>query len=191
MRSKPPRSARVAWAWLQGTPLRRRRLRQILRMLDGCAPRGATLLDVGGGSGVGSEEAVRVAPSGTYARVIVIDPQRGMLERGQRRPRGTLRRDWLRGTGALLPLADRSADVLVSFGVLCCMEDSAVARAVTEFWRVLRPGGYWLLGVPRGWAPTSDVEFRTAGFVVVRQQRPGRVLYRRPAAPPGELTPRA
>ncbi len=48
-------------------------------MLDGRVARGSVLLDTGGGTGVGAEEAARRAPPGTYRRTIVLDPQRGML----------------------------------------------------------------------------------------------------------------
>jgi len=131
---------------------------------------------------VATDEAVRSAPPGAYARCAVVDPQRGMLARGSRTNDPPFAAARVRGTGARLPFADASADVLLSLGVLCCMEESDVARAVSELWRVARPGGHCVLGIPRGWAEFCDPLFRTAGFEVVARLRPGRVLYRRPAS---------
>jgi hypothetical protein len=62
------------------------------------------------------------------------------------------------------------------------MEESDVPRAISELYRVTRPGGYCLLGVPKGWAGFTDPLFRSAGYEIVLQQRPGRVLYQRPTS---------
>ena len=183
MRRPLPPSARVAWAWLQGLPWRRRRLRRIFRMLDGRTPHSGTLVDIGGGVGVGTEEAVRSAPSGTYARCVVLESQRGMLARTVLQHGRPASYRPVRGSGDGLPFADGSADVLVSLGVLCCMEESDVPRAVTELGRVLRPGGYCVLGVPRGWASFIEPMFRSAGFREVGRLRPGCALYQRPLSP--------
>lgn len=150
---------------------------------------GGTLADVGGGAGVGTEMAVRVAPIGAYSRTIVLDPQRGMLERARRRREVRRRPELVRGSGTRLPFADQSVDVVLSFGVLCCMDQSDVPRAVTELWRVLRPGGYCVLGIPKGWAPSTDPMFRTAGFQPIREQRPGRTLFQRPSGRAKEFSP--
>lgn len=161
-------------------------------MLDGRTPHAGTLVDVGSGIGVGTEEAVRLAPVGAYTVTMVLDPQRGMLLRA--RPRGgdgpaTPR---VLANGYRLPLADACADVVLSLGVLCCMRASDVPRAVAELARVARPGGYCVLGVPVGWAPTTEPLFSAAGFTPVHALRPGRVLYRRGGArdaAPGPVTP--
>jgi ubiquinone/menaquinone biosynthesis C-methylase UbiE len=123
------------------------------------------------------EEAVRVAAKGSYSRCIGLDPQLGMLRRGAR---GSVTADRVRGTGSQIPLADGSAEVVLSLGVLCCMQGSDVSRAVSELWRIARPCGYCLLGVPRGWHATTDPLFRAVGFGHVAQPRPGRALYQRP-----------
>ena len=153
-------------------------------MMEGRTPAAGTLVDVGGGTGVGTREAVRTAPAGAYARCVVLDPQRGMLLRGSRKWKPGPAIAWVRGAGDRLPLPDASVDLLVSFGVLCCMEESDVPRAVSELFRVTRAGGFCLLGVPKGWAAFTDPLFRGAGFSAVRQQRPGRVLYQRPPPSP-------
>jgi ubiquinone/menaquinone biosynthesis C-methylase UbiE len=184
MRRPTPLSARAEWAWLQTLPLRRRRLRRMLALMDGRTSAGGTLVDVGGGIGVGAEEALRVAPVGAYARVVELDPQRAMLVRGTLRRKTHPLPTWLCGSGAHLPLADGSADLLLSFGVLCCMAESDVPRAISELYRVARPGGYCLLGVPRSWASFTGPLFRSAGFRWVAELRPGRALYERPAGRP-------
>ena len=153
-------------------------------MMDGRFPNGATLADVGGGTGVAAHEAFRLAPPGAYVRRVVLDAQRGMLVRGARGSSPASATEWVRGTGSRLPLADGSVDLVLSLGVLCCMESADVPRAVSELHRVVRPGGYCLLGLPRGWAAFAEPLFVSAGFRRAAQQRPGRVLYQRPPLPP-------
>jgi SAM-dependent methyltransferase len=161
-------------------------------MMDGLTPRSGTLVDVGSGIGVGTEEAVRVAPAGTYAVTVLLEPQRGMLLHTRRGRAPSPGAERILAAGDRLPFADASVDVLLSLGVLCCMRATDVPRAVSELSRVARPGGYCVLGVPPGWAPTTDPLFAAAGFTAVRSLRPGRVLYRRFARPDsaaGPVTP--
>jgi SAM-dependent methyltransferase len=181
MRSPLPVSARVRWAWLQGLPLRRRRLRRILGLLEGRTPHSGTLVDVGGGTGVGTDAAVRTAPPGAYRVQIVLEPQLGMLRRGTLAHPDRTDIAWVRGSGSRLPLPNDSVDVVLSLGVLCCMRPSDVPPAVAELGRVVRPGGYCVLGVPRGWADYCEPLFRGAGFRQIRAQRPGRGLFQRVA----------
>lgn len=179
MRSPLPVSARVRWAWLQGLPLRRRRLRRILRMLEGRTPHSGTLVDVGGGTGEGTDAAVRTAPPGAYRTQIVLDPQSGMLLRGTRARNDRIRIGWVRGSGSRLPFPNGSVDVVLSLGVLCCMRPTDVPAAVAELGRVLRTDGYCVLGVPRGWADYCEPLFRGAGFRQVDALRPGRAVFQR------------
>jgi SAM-dependent methyltransferase len=177
-----PLPGRVRWAWLLGLPWRRRRVRRILSMLRGFSPPGGVLLDVGGASGVGAEEAVRLAPPGTYRRRIVLDPQRGMLVRARPHPERSDALDLVQGDAIRLPVPDQSVDVVLSLGVLCCMTDEAVPLAVSETWRVLRPEGLAVVSVPLRRGDADDPLFRDRGFRRVARLRPGRSLYQRPSA---------
>ena len=51
------------------------------------------------------------------------------------------------GTVASLPFASASIDVVVSFDVLYCLEDRAEEDAISEMFRVLRPGGAIVVNV--------------------------------------------
>jgi ubiquinone/menaquinone biosynthesis C-methylase UbiE len=155
-------------------------VRRILGLLRGRVPPDSVLVDVGGGTGVGAEEAARVVPVGTFRRRIVFDPQREMLARARARSSRHSPAVPVVADAVSLPLPDGSIDVLLSLGVLCCMTDEAVPRAVAETWRVLRPGGLAVVAVPLRRGDADDPLFRSAGFVRVARLRPGRSLYRRP-----------
>ena len=45
------------------------------------------------------------------------------------------------GSVAALPFADQSVDLATSFDVLYCLDETTERRALTEMWRVLKPGG--------------------------------------------------
>jgi SAM-dependent methyltransferase len=51
------------------------------------------------------------------------------------------------GSVAALPFAGASMDVAVSFDVLYCLEDAAEKDAISEMFRVLRPGGALIVNV--------------------------------------------
>jgi ubiquinone/menaquinone biosynthesis C-methylase UbiE len=161
-------------------PWRRRRVRRILGLLLGRVRENSVLVDVGGGTGVASEEVMRVLPPGTLRRRLVLDPQRGMLVRARARSTRLGTAEVAVADAVALPLPDRSVDVVLSLGVLCCMTDDAVPRAVSETWRVLRPGGFAVVAVPLRRGDSDDPAFRAAGFVRLEQLRAGRSLYQRP-----------
>jgi SAM-dependent methyltransferase len=46
------------------------------------------------------------------------------------------------GSVAALPFADASVDLATSFDVLYCLDDATERRAISEMWRVLKPGGF-------------------------------------------------
>jgi SAM-dependent methyltransferase len=91
----------------------------------------------------------------------------------------------VQGTVAALPFADTSVDLTTSFDVLYCLDDREERLAVSEMWRVLKPGGVALVNVAaldllRGSHSTLTMERRrytpsrliallnAAGFVVTR-----------------------
>jgi len=104
-------------------------------------PRGR-LVDVGAGTGTLARAAVARWPG---FRATAIDPSPGMLATGQREAARTLgspaarRLTWHIGTAERLPLADGSADVVVSSFAFQYLR-SRIA-ALREAYRVLRPGG--------------------------------------------------
>jgi SAM-dependent methyltransferase len=53
----------------------------------------------------------------------------------------------VQATVAALPFADASVDLTTSFDVLYCLDDETERRALSEMWRVLKPGGLVLVNV--------------------------------------------
>ncbi len=98
----------------------------MMRLLD--PPAGATLLDVGCGSGHFSR---RFAAAGL--RVTGLDPDPAMLDYARKLGGGV---DYLRGTATALPLPDRSCDYVTAVTSLCFIADAP--RALRELWRVAR-----------------------------------------------------
>lgn len=97
------------------------------------------LLDVGCGTGLLSARIARALPG---CGVVGCDFSRGMLERaaaGRRSAR------WVRGDALRLPFADASFDVLVSTEAFHWFPDQPAA--LTEFRRVLEPGGRLLVSL--------------------------------------------
>lgn len=110
-------------------------------MMDWLAPRpGQRLLDVAGGTGDVSFRFVERAGEGAAA--VVCDMTESMLIEGrQRAEAGAMasRLDWVVGDAMALPFPDNSFDVYtISFGI---RNVTRVQDALTEAYRVLRPGG--------------------------------------------------
>ncbi|MDD4931846.1 MAG: class I SAM-dependent methyltransferase [Methylacidiphilaceae bacterium] len=97
---------------------------------------GATVLDVGTGTGLLAREALALV--GPHGRVLGVDPSPGMLNE-VREPRLQL----LRGSAEALPVPDASCEFLSMGYALRHLRD--VHAAFAEFYRVLRPGGRLLL----------------------------------------------
>jgi ubiquinone/menaquinone biosynthesis C-methylase UbiE len=95
---------------------------------------GRNVLDVACGTGILAREAVmRTAPEG---RVTGLDCNEGMLDVARRRDPAI---EWISGTAEVLPFADAHFDAVVSqFGLMFFEEPAA---ALSEMWRVLKPGG--------------------------------------------------
>ena len=96
--------------------------------------RGDHVLDVACGTGVLTREVAHYAGPAGSATGLDLDP--GMLTVAR-----TLSRDlrWLHGSAEELPFADASFDVVVSQFGLMFVPDRP--RALSEMWRVLKPGG--------------------------------------------------
>lgn len=100
---------------------------------------GETVVEVGSGAGLDAILAARqVGPGG---RVIGVDMTEAMLEKARRNAAllGLGHVEFRHGLAEALPVADASADVVISNGVInLCPDKGAVYR---EAFRVLKPGG--------------------------------------------------
>lgn len=109
-------------------------------MMDWLAPRpGQRLLDVAGGTG---DIAFRFLKRAPRAEAMVLDLTASMLEAGRTRAEAEAmagRIDWIVGDAMALPFEDNSFDVYtISFGI---RNVTRIADALSEAYRVLRPGG--------------------------------------------------
>ena len=100
---------------------------------------GDTVVDIGAGSGMDSFLAARAV--GPRGRVIAVDMTDAMLERGRESAAlsGMPWVEYRKGLAEALPVADGSADLVISNGVInLALDKDQVFR---ETFRVLRPGG--------------------------------------------------
>ncbi len=109
-------------------------------MMDWLAPRpGQRLLDVAGGTG---DVAFRFLKRAKTGSAVVCDLTEPMLIEGRKRAeadRMAEALDWVVGDAMALPFADNSFDVYtISFGI---RNVTRIADALSEAFRVLRPGG--------------------------------------------------
>jgi demethylmenaquinone methyltransferase/2-methoxy-6-polyprenyl-1,4-benzoquinol methylase len=109
-------------------------------MMDWLAPRpGQRLLDVAGGTGDIAFRFLKRAPTATAT---VLDMTESMLVEGRKRAEADRladRLDWVVGDAMALPFAAGSFDVYtISFGI---RNVTRIADALSEAFRVLRPGG--------------------------------------------------
>jgi demethylmenaquinone methyltransferase / 2-methoxy-6-polyprenyl-1,4-benzoquinol methylase len=109
-------------------------------MMDWLAPRaGQRLLDVAGGTG---DVAFRFLKRAPRATAVVCDLTEPMLIEGRKRAEAEKladRLDWVVGDAMALPFPDASFDTYtISFGI---RNVTRTADALTEAYRVLRPGG--------------------------------------------------
>jgi demethylmenaquinone methyltransferase / 2-methoxy-6-polyprenyl-1,4-benzoquinol methylase len=109
-------------------------------MMDWLAPRpGQQLLDVAGGTGDVAFRFLKRAPGATAT---VLDMTESMLVAGRQRADADKmadRLDWVVGDAMALPFPNNSFDVYtISFGI---RNVTRIEDALTEAYRVLRPGG--------------------------------------------------
>jgi SAM-dependent methyltransferase len=100
---------------------------------------GETVVDLG--SGAGFDAVLAAAMVGTGGRVIGVDMTPMMLDKARRNADllGLSNVEFREGFLEALPIADQTADVVISNGVINLCPDKAVALA--EAYRVLKPGG--------------------------------------------------
>ncbi|MEX2271108.1 MAG: methyltransferase domain-containing protein [Vicinamibacterales bacterium] len=102
-------------------------------------PEGATVVDVGCGAGM--DLLVSAGRVGAAGAAIGVDMTDDMLARARdgAREAGLSNVELRTGDATALPIADHTADVVMSNGVLNLVPDKA--RAAAEMFRVLKPGG--------------------------------------------------
>lgn len=100
---------------------------------------GDAVIDLGCGAGIDTLLAARQVSPGGYA--VGLDTLPEMLEQAKANARdgGITNVEWLRGELESIPLPDASVDVAISNGVLNLSPRKG--RAMSEIFRVLRPGG--------------------------------------------------
>jgi SAM-dependent methyltransferase len=105
----------------------------------GLPERGATVVDIGAGSGMDTFLAAKAV--GADGRVIAVDMTEAMLQRGRDNVAltGLRQIEYRSGFAESLPVDDASVDLVISNGVVNLAPDKALV--FREAFRVLRPGG--------------------------------------------------
>ncbi|ORC34141.1 arsenite S-adenosylmethyltransferase [Marispirochaeta aestuarii] len=100
---------------------------------------GDTVVDLG--SGAGNDAFLALAETGPQGRVIGVDMTPAMITKAREiaRKRGLYNVEFILGEIEAIPLADESADWVLSNCVLNLVPDKA--RAFVEILRILKPGG--------------------------------------------------
>ncbi len=100
---------------------------------------GDTVVDLG--SGAGNDAFLALAETGPQGRVIGVDMTPAMITKAREiaRKRGLYNVEFILGEIEAIPLADESADWILSNCVLNLVPDKA--RAFVEILRILKPGG--------------------------------------------------
>jgi SAM-dependent methyltransferase len=134
---------------------RRRRLRLYRRIMGAHA---RDVLEVGCGTGDLTCALARTAP-----HVVAIDlssPELGLARmRAERYPEMASRIEFIRMNAMRLELADASFDFAVSTSMIEHLHPDDVDRHLREVWRVLRPGGRYLVWCPNRLGHHKDRPF--------------------------------
>jgi ubiquinone/menaquinone biosynthesis C-methylase UbiE len=128
-----------AWARLTESTARRRVLE-----LASVRP-GDDVLEVAVGTGV---QLVRLAEANDRGRAVGLEPSAGMLRQARRRIDAAGlgdRVELIEGSALDLPFADETFDLLVNGYMLDLLPRDEIPHALSEFKRVLRPGGRLVL----------------------------------------------
>ena len=138
------------------------------------------VLDAGCGNGnllmrsLKNENGIAVADRADL-QVIGMDFSGNMLGRAALRAGGDDRAGFLQGSVTSLPFRDQSFERVVSSGVLTCLPNShAAARALQEFYRVLKPEGVLVV----------DFFSRISHYTLIRKH-----LFRESINPPEYVSP--
>ena len=132
----------------------RDRYREIASAIAAEAPAGATVVDLGSGTG---EVLVRVAELAPSLELTGVDVDAGMVARARRKAAGRASGaagrlpQFVVADAAALPIADESVDLVVSSYAIHHVPDRHAARA--EILRILKPGGraiIWDVVSPHG-----------------------------------------
>jgi len=138
------------------------------------------VLDAGCGNGNLLLRALKNEKSKAEAKspalqIIGMDFSSNMLGRAALRAADEKRAGFLQGSVTSLPFQDQSFDRVVSSGVLTCLPNTqAAARALQEFYRVLKPEGVLVV----------DFFSRTSHYTRIRKH-----LFREPINPPEYVSP--
>lgn len=134
-------TARILDESYEGSDFRLRRL----TTLSALAPRaGESIADVGCGSGLLALELSRAV--GRDGSVIAIDPSAEMRAAAERRCGARANVRIVNGAIGALPLPDESIDAAVALQVFEYLDRAAMAAALADFARALRPGGRLVIG---------------------------------------------
>ncbi|MGW4772575.1 class I SAM-dependent methyltransferase [Nocardia sp. NPDC004278] len=120
---------------------RRGRVYRQLAELSG-ARDGHHVLDIGCGTGYLTRQLAAVVGAGT---VVGVDPSAKVLERARATTKET-NCTYIVGVAESLSATDESFDVVANCLMLHHLPEELRARALSEMWRVLRPGGRLLIG---------------------------------------------
>lgn len=158
-------------------------------MLDSILPekRNRRVLDAGCGTGGMMSWLERYAPQ---ANIVGLDFSNEALRFSAMQPN----RQLVRGSASQLPFVDSTFDLVTCFDVLQHVNEGEDARAIAEFYRILRPGGIafvrvaayqWLrsghddaIAVQRRYAlPQMAAHLRSAGFEIRRATYANTLLF--------------
>lgn len=122
-------------------------------------PDGGEIVDVGAGTGT---LAIALAAAAPEAKVVGVDPDPEIqtIAKGKDGAEGV---EWLAGFGDRLPLADGSCDRVVMSLLLHHLDAGNKRAALTEAYRVLRPGGRIHIA---DWGRAQDPLMRSTFFVL-------------------------
>jgi ubiquinone/menaquinone biosynthesis C-methylase UbiE len=130
------------------------------QVLDGLGD-GATIVDVGSGTGT---FAIRLARARPGATVIGVEPDAAVRDRARRKA-GSERVGWREGMADALPLGDAVADRVACSLVLHHLPPGVRRAALREILRVLKPGGRLHVA---DWGRPGDPLMRVAAWALQR-----------------------